>query len=87
MNFTSVIGISASVFTALSLLPQLVKMMKEKKSDDISIGMLIVLLIGLGLWIYYGFLIKDWIIIISNSFSLIINLVTIGLSLKYSKNG
>lgn len=83
MDFTTIIGIGASAFTATSLLPQLVKLLKEKKSEDISIGMLAVLFIGLSLWIYYGCLKKDWIIIVSNSFSLAINLITVVLSLKY----
>ncbi|MES2761764.1 MAG: SemiSWEET transporter [Bacteroidota bacterium] len=83
MNLTGIIGVSASVFTATSLIPQLIKLIKEKKSENISLGMMAVLFIGLVLWIWYGFLKEDWIIIISNGFSLMINLITVILSLKY----
>ncbi|MES2655591.1 MAG: PQ-loop repeat-containing protein [Bacteroidota bacterium] len=38
------IGIVAGVFTAFSLVPQLVKIIKEKKANNISITMLLVLL-------------------------------------------
>jgi MtN3 and saliva related transmembrane protein len=86
MNTASIIGISASVFTATSLIPQLIKLIKEKKAEDISMGMLIVLMLGLMLWVWYGFVKEDWIIIISNSFSLFTNFLTIGLSLKYKNN-
>jgi MtN3 and saliva related transmembrane protein len=85
MDGISIIGLTASVFTGISLLPQLFKLIKEKEANDISLGMLSVLLIGLGFWVWYGCLKKDWIIIISNSFSILVNLVTIVLSLLYKK--
>lgn len=78
------IGLIAGVFTALSLLPQLIKIMKEKKSN-ISIYMLLVLITGLGLWIYYGCLIKDFPVIVTNSFSLFINLLVLNFTIKYKK--
>jgi MtN3 and saliva related transmembrane protein len=83
MDQVSVIGVAASVFTATSLIPQLVKLIKEKKSENISLGMLAVLFIGLALWVWYGFLKEDWIIIVSNAFSLLINIITVVLSIKY----
>ncbi|MES2512912.1 MAG: SemiSWEET family transporter [Bacteroidota bacterium] len=83
MNLTSVIGVAASIFTATSLIPQLIKLVKEKDSGNISLGMLAVLFIGLVLWVWYGFLKEDWILIISNAFSLLINIITGILSIKY----
>jgi MtN3 and saliva related transmembrane protein len=83
MNNTTIVGVIASIFTGVSLLPQLVKIIKEKNAGDISAMMLTVLFIGLGIWIYYGFLIKDWIIMISNSISLLINSGIMILTLKY----
>jgi MtN3 and saliva related transmembrane protein len=85
MNIETVTGVTASVFTAVSLIPQLVKLLREKKAENISLGMMIVLFVGLGLWAYYGFLKKDLIIIISNSFSFVINLLLGIFSLKYKK--
>ena len=46
-TLTEIIGIAAGVCTAISLLPQIVKMVKEKKAQDISLFYLIVLLCGL----------------------------------------
>ena len=84
-NLESIIGISDSVFTAMASLPQLLKIVKEKKADDISAIMLLVLLTGLGLWVLYGFLKKDWILIIANSFSFLLNLVISILKVVYKK--
>ena len=86
MNITTVIGIVASVFTGISLLPQLLKLIKEKKASDISMLMLATLFTGLALWIWYGFRINDWIIIFANSVSLIINFLIVIINFRYKKN-
>ncbi len=83
MNIETITGISASVFTAVSLIPQLIKVVKEKKADSVSLWMLLVLFIGLGLWICYGVLKADTIIIISNAVSFIINLLLAFFAVKY----
>ncbi|MFY9307607.1 MAG: SemiSWEET family transporter [Bacteroidia bacterium] len=85
MDTTTIIGIAASIGTGTSLLPQFFKLLKEKKAENVSIGMLAVLFSGLSLWVWYGFLKTDWIIIISNGFSLVINILTFILILRYKK--
>lgn len=85
MNNVTLTGIAASIFTAASLLPQLTKVIKEKKAEDVSLWMLLVLFVGLGLWVYYGFLKNDMIIIISNLFSFIVNILLAGFAIKYKK--
>ena len=83
MDTITIIGIAASVFTGTSLLPQLIKIIKENKADDISMVMLLVLFTGLALWIVYGIMKQDWIIVASNAFSITINSAIVVLSLKY----
>jgi MtN3 and saliva related transmembrane protein len=81
------IGIVAGIFTATSLLPQLIKIIKDKKAEDISIPMLLILLTGLSLWVWYGFKKDDWPIIVTNIYSLALNIGVIILSVKYKKTG
>jgi len=85
MDKISIVGIGASILTAASLVPQLIKLIREKKAEDISVVMLSILLCGLGLWIYYGIMKNDLIIVISNAFALVINLSTVALTLLYKK--
>jgi MtN3 and saliva related transmembrane protein len=80
-----VIGIVAGVFTGVSMLPQLAMIIHKKKAADISLGMLLILLCGVGLWVYYGILKKDWPIIATNAFSFAVNLLILFFSLKYKK--
>jgi len=83
MDAVTLIGILASTFSASSLLPQLLKIIKEKKADGVSLIMLLVLFTGLALWVYYGILKADIIIIISNSISISINLAIMAFMFKY----
>src|SRR5688572_11318522 len=83
MNIESIIGITAGALTAGSLVPQLIKMLREKKYDAVSPLMLVILLAGLGLWIYYGFLKNDMPIIVTNCFSFLVNLIMVILRLRY----
>jgi MtN3 and saliva related transmembrane protein len=86
MPNTTVVGIIAGILTAVSLLPQLIKIIKEKKCDNISVLMLITLLAGVGTWVYYGYLKDDWPIIITNSFSFLINLAIIACRVIFKSN-
>jgi len=83
MSWTQVIGLAAGVLTACSLLPQVVKTLKEKKAEDVSLIMLFVLQAGLVLWILYGVKRNDLPIIATNSFSLLVNIVMVILRIKY----
>jgi MtN3 and saliva related transmembrane protein len=82
-NYSQYVGIAAGILTGVSLLPQLIKIIKEKKANSISIGMLAVLLAGLCGWIVYGILKKDHPIIVTNSFSLLTNIIIVVLTAKY----
>ena len=83
MDKTQLIGIVAGVFTAISMMPQLIKIIKEKKAENVSVWMLIILLFGLSMWTIYGLLKKDWPIIIANMFSVLLNLVLVYFRNKY----
>jgi MtN3 and saliva related transmembrane protein len=82
---TEWVGIIAGLFTATSLLPQLIKLIRKKKAEDISLFFLIILFCGVGLWIWYGILREDLPIIATNAFSLLVNILMIVLGIKYKK--
>ena len=85
MDSIAVVGIIAGILTATSLLPQLIKIIKEKKVEDVSIWMLLILLLGIGSWIAYGVMKNDTPIVITNSFSFVINSIIVGLRFKYTQ--
>ncbi|MBC7424338.1 MAG: SemiSWEET transporter [Ferruginibacter sp.] len=73
ISLTTIIGFVAGLLTAISMLPQLVKTLKEKKAADITPWMLGVLITGVVLWMVYGLIKKDWPIIITNAISIFLN--------------
>jgi MtN3 and saliva related transmembrane protein len=85
LELTQIVGIAAGICTSVSLLPQLIKIIRHKKAEDISLFYLIILLCGLSLWVWYGFLRDDVPIIATNSFSLILNIAIIILGVKYKR--
>lgn len=85
MDTVTWIGIAASAFTSGALLPQLVKLLREKKSRHVSVAMLCVLLTGLALWIVYGAIKPDMIVLVANSAGFAINAITLGTVLHYRR--
>ncbi len=83
MDHNTIIGLCASILTTTSMIPQLIKTIKEKQPEGVSMPMLIVLFAGLGCWVYYGILKSDLIIVISNSVALLVNLATATFTLIY----
>ena len=69
-TFAWVIGLAAAVCTTAANLPQLKKAWTTGQTDDISLKMLLLFACGLALWVLYGVLQKDIIIILTNGVSL-----------------
>lgn len=86
MDIQIITGVAASMCMALSLVPQLVKVIRTQKAEDVSYLMLAVILAGSVLWIMYGIMRNDWIIIGSNILSILINTTTFFFSIKYRGN-
>ncbi|PRD48375.1 SemiSWEET transporter [Sphingobacterium haloxyli] len=69
----TIIGIAAGILTSISMLPQLIKVIKEKDVENLSPYMIAILLTGVSLWVVYGVMLLEWPIILSNAFSVLVN--------------
>jgi MtN3 and saliva related transmembrane protein len=67
------IGVCAAVLTSLSYIPQVRKAWPRGSTKDLSLHMLSVLTTGLLLWIGYGVLKSDWVIVAANSVGAILS--------------
>lgn len=61
------IGALAAALTSLSYLPQVRKALPRQSTADLSLKMLVVLTIGLVLWVVYGAIRGDLVIVVANS--------------------
>lgn len=78
----NIVGSAAGILTSVSMIPQLIKVLREKNVEDLSAGMLIVLISGLSLWVWYGIMKGEWPITLSNAFAVLVNL-WLGICLIY----
>jgi MtN3 and saliva related transmembrane protein len=52
--------------------------------EDVSFWLIFHLTVGLALWVVYGILIDDFVIIWANTVGVVSNIILIGLKIKYS---
>jgi MtN3 and saliva related transmembrane protein len=83
MDFITIIGLIAAVFTTVSLFPQLMKVWKTKSTKDISTGMFSLFCGGVFLWFIYGVLVGDVPIIFANSLAFVQAVAILALKAKY----
>ena len=65
-----IFGYFAAILTTAAFLPQLIKTLKTKKADDVSLTTLIMFIIGVLSWIIYGYKISSTPILIANLINL-----------------
>ena len=83
METTSIIGLLAAGCTTTAFLPQVIKSFKTRHTRDISLGWLVLLLFGIGLWVAYGLLRGDFVIITANVATLVLVVILFTLKIKY----
>jgi len=81
----NVLGIIAGILTSVSMIPQLIKVIKEKDAENLSWVMLTILITGLSLWVWYGFLQDELPIIVSNAFAVLVNITLLICFLIFKK--
>jgi len=69
MPFETLIGSAAAFCTTVSYFPQVRKCWETRETGDISLKMLLLLATGLALWMIYGFVKSDVVIIVANGIS------------------
>ena len=88
MNFgyDSLIGISAAFLTTLSFVPQIVKAYRTKRMKDVSRYLMILFSAGSILWIIYGIVHNDLVIVGANTTAAVFNLVLLYYSFVYASS-
>lgn len=86
MTTVEVLGYTAGALTTLTFLPQVIKTVKEKSAKDVSLNMFLIAAANQILWIIYGILQNDKVIILTNVLILILSLTMIFLKLKFGRS-
>ena len=79
------LGLTAGLFTTVGFVPQIIKSLRTRRMDEVSLLMPLFLALGMFLWLLYGLLNADAPIIIWNAIGLSLNLVLIALKLRFGR--
>lgn len=77
------VGIAAGVFTTLCWLPQVVKMLRDKSTKDLSLVTQAAFTFGVLLWLIYGLLLGRPAIILANTVTLALSGTVLALKLRF----
>lgn len=72
-HMESYLGFIAAFCTTIAFIPQVVKVYKSKHTKDISLGMFLLLNLGIVLWICYGIMIESYPVVIANAITIILS--------------
>jgi MtN3 and saliva related transmembrane protein len=82
-TLTEIVGYCAALLTTLSFLPQVHKIWRFKRADDISAPAFTAFSLGVLLWLFYGIALGSWPIILANGITLILTLGILVLTARY----
>lgn len=80
---TEILGFIAGSLVALSLVPQVIKSVRSRSTNDISLQWSIINLTGQVLWIIYGISIHSVSLYVMSTITLVMALSMLALKLRY----
>lgn len=83
MELITAIGMVAAICTTASFLPQAIKIIKFKKTRDISLLTYLLLEVGILMWLVYGVMIGQMPIILANAVTLLFTTAILFLKIKF----
>ena len=84
LSGVDILGYVAGLITAFTFLPQVLKTWKTKSAKDVSLAMFLIALTNQILWLAFGILRADPVIIITYAVMLFMTSIMIALKLKYN---
>jgi MtN3 and saliva related transmembrane protein len=79
---TKAIGFLAGIGTTVSFFPQMIRVIRTKSVSDLSIYMFLIHSTGVSLWVAYGVLVDDVIIILFNCITVVFNMVILSFFIR-----
>jgi MtN3 and saliva related transmembrane protein len=73
----------AAALTTVANVPQVWKAWQTGETKDLSLAMTLILAAGLALWVVYGFLQADTVIVVANATAMTLALVLTALKLRH----
>ena len=87
MNHTlaDVVGTAAGLCSMTSFVPQILKIVRERHAESVSLRMYLVTVTGFVLWTTYGLILGSWPVWGSNAINLLLAATILTLKWRYSR--
>ena len=73
------------MLTSIAIIPQMIKTWRTRHARDLSLWQQVIVIAGLALWLWYGILLGDLPLILSNSFTIICYVLLLAMKLIYDR--
>lgn len=77
------VGTAAGLCSMASFVPQVVKIVREKRADGVALHTYLLTVTGFVLWIAYGVMLKSWPVAVSNAVNLVLSAAILALRWRY----
>lgn len=83
MDLTTGLGYAAGFLTTVAFIPQAVRIWRTRSADDVSLPTFIAFTLGVGLWLTYGFVMKEPPMILWNAVTLVLAFAILVMKVKF----
>ncbi len=78
------VGLVAGFLTTVSFVPQVWKVWRSKRADDLSLGMFSIFVGGVSLWLIYGLMLQSPSIIVANLITFVLAAALLVMKLRFN---
>lgn len=82
----TLLGYIAATCTTCAFIPQVMHILKTKDTSSISLGMYSIFIMGVFLWMVYGFIVSDLPVMIANAITLLLASIIWFIKIKHTLN-
>jgi len=80
---SDLVGFAAGICTTAAFAPQVIKTLRSRSTRDISLGMYLLLALGVSLWLLHGLQVGSAPVVLANAVTLLLVAVMLFMKLRY----
>lgn len=82
-TLSDIVGYAAGLLTTAAFAPQVLQVVRTRSTKDISLGMYVIISIGISLWLVHGLQVGSMPVVAANAVTLVLVLVILAMKLRY----
>ena len=83
ITWITLLGLFAATLTTIGFIPQAYKIIRTRHTKDLSLGMYVLLTIGVFSWLLYGIFMNDLPVILANAVTSVFIVTILVLKIRY----